>query len=123
MYCIWHEMFKIASVSGAPPHTRWGSLRRSPRPPSLEGLLAFGNRSFAPSALAISSTWYISQLLNRGSVTSDSAYPQPRSACNTIDHAKGLSPPPQTKILVTSLLTRRHFQELLLKSENTMLQL
>src|SRR6218665_2655394 len=30
---------------------RWGSLRRSPRPPSREGLLAFGNGSFAPSAL------------------------------------------------------------------------
>src|SRR6218665_3758445 len=29
-------------------------LRRSPRPPSREGLLAFGNCSFAPSALAIS---------------------------------------------------------------------
>src|SRR6218665_2613591 len=29
----------------------WGSLRRSPRPPSREGLLAFGNRSFTPSAL------------------------------------------------------------------------
>ena len=30
-------------------------LRRSPRPPSRKGLLAFGNRSFAPSARAISS--------------------------------------------------------------------
>src|SRR6218665_1948643 len=44
-------MFKIASVSGAPPQTPWGSLRRSPRPPSREGLLAFGNHNFAPSAL------------------------------------------------------------------------
>src|SRR6218665_1165926 len=43
-------MFKIASVSGAPPQTPLGSLRRSPRPPSREGLLAFGNRSFEPSA-------------------------------------------------------------------------
>jgi|SRR6218665_2354262 len=30
------------------------SLRHSPRPPSQHGLLAFGNRSFATSALAIS---------------------------------------------------------------------
>src|SRR6218665_1300360 len=45
------EMFKIALASGAPPHTPLGSLRRSPKPPSREGLLAFGNRSFAPSAL------------------------------------------------------------------------
>src|SRR6218665_214838 len=44
-------MFKITSVSGAPPRTPLGSLRRSPRPHSREGLLAFGNRSFAPSAL------------------------------------------------------------------------
>src|SRR6218665_696104 len=36
------------------PRPRWRSLRRSPRPPSREGLLAFGNRSFAPSALALS---------------------------------------------------------------------
>ena len=41
------EMFKITSVSGAPPQTPLGCLRRSQR----EGLLAFGNRSFAPSAL------------------------------------------------------------------------
>src|SRR6218665_2228454 len=33
------------------PRPRWESLRRSTRPPSREGLLAFGNRSFAPSAL------------------------------------------------------------------------
>src|SRR6218665_2690033 len=47
-------MLKIASASGAPPQTALGSLRRSPRPPSREGLLAFGNRSFAPLALALS---------------------------------------------------------------------
>jgi len=29
------------------------NVRRSPRPPSREGLLAFGNRSFAPSGLAL----------------------------------------------------------------------
>ena len=29
-----------------------GGLLRSPRPPSRKGLLAFGNRSFAPSALS-----------------------------------------------------------------------
>src|SRR6218665_4195257 len=37
---------------GLRPRPRWGSLRRSLRPPSREGLLAFGNRSFAPSALS-----------------------------------------------------------------------
>jgi len=41
---------------GLRPRPRWGSLRRSPRPPSRKGLLAFGNRSFVPSALAIFST-------------------------------------------------------------------
>src|SRR6218665_3933100 len=48
---FWLGMFKITSVSGAPPQTPLGSLRRSPRLPSREELLAFGNRSFAPSAL------------------------------------------------------------------------
>jgi len=38
---------------------RWGSLRRSLRPPSRDGLLAFGNRSFVPLAFAI----YTSPLL------------------------------------------------------------
>src|SRR6218665_1133397 len=38
-------MFKITSVCGALPQTPLGSLRRSPRPSSREGLLAFGNRS------------------------------------------------------------------------------
>src|SRR6218665_324011 len=52
-----HKMFKIASASGAPPQTPLGSLRRSPR---REGLLAFGNRSFAPSALALSPIFPIS---------------------------------------------------------------
>src|SRR6218665_4207918 len=54
MYSIWHEMLKIASASGAEPQTPLGSLRRSPRPPSRERLLAFSNRSFAPSALELS---------------------------------------------------------------------
>jgi len=53
MHYFWHEMFKIVSVSGVPPQTQLGSLRRSPRPPSRDGLLAFGNRNFVPSALAI----------------------------------------------------------------------
>jgi len=44
-------VFKIASVSGDLPQTPLGSLRRFPRPPNREGFLAFGNRSFAPSAL------------------------------------------------------------------------
>src|SRR6218665_569627 len=34
-------MLKIALVSGAPPQTPLGSLRRSPKPPSRKGLLAF----------------------------------------------------------------------------------
>src|SRR6218665_1247897 len=42
---------KLLWFLGLCPRPRWGSLRRSPRPPSPEGLLAFGNRSFAPSAL------------------------------------------------------------------------
>jgi len=36
-------------VSGAPPQTPLWSLRCSLRPPSREGRLAFGNRSFLPS--------------------------------------------------------------------------
>src|SRR6218665_3180144 len=42
---------KLHRFLGLRPRLRWGSLQRSPRPPSCEGLLAFGNRSFAPSAL------------------------------------------------------------------------
>jgi len=45
---------KLRRLLGLRPRPRWGSLRRSPIPPSRYGLLAFGNRSFAPSALAIS---------------------------------------------------------------------
>src|SRR6218665_729149 len=59
MYSLWHKMFKHVLVSGAPPQTLLGSLRRSVRPPSCKGLLAFGNRSFASSALAIIPTWTI----------------------------------------------------------------
>jgi len=44
-------MFKITLASGAPPQIPLRTLRRSPRPFSREGLLAFGDRSFAPSAL------------------------------------------------------------------------
>src|SRR6218665_1181360 len=53
MHFIWHEMFKIASASGAPSQTPLGSLRRSPRPSSREGLFAFVNRSLVPRALAL----------------------------------------------------------------------
>ena len=53
---FWHEMFKIASVSWVHLRPLWGSLRYSARPPCREGLLAFGNCSFAPSELAISPT-------------------------------------------------------------------
>jgi len=100
MYSIWHEMFKIASVSGAPPGPRWGSLRRSPRPPSRNGLLAFGTRSFASSALALSQTRTYSLVYLRNFRLW--YFPQLRSACDAIDHAQGLSPP-KRKILVTSL--------------------
>ena len=51
-------MFKIASVSGAPPQTPQGT--RLPRPLSREGLHAFGNHSFTPSARALSSIFSIS---------------------------------------------------------------
>src|SRR6218665_2551416 len=44
-------MFKTTSVSGAPPQTLLEELTTLPKPPSREGLLAFGNSSFAPSAL------------------------------------------------------------------------
>jgi len=47
-------MLKIVSASGAPTQTPLGSLRRSPRAPNREGNLAFGNRRFAPSSLALS---------------------------------------------------------------------
>src|SRR6218665_641500 len=47
-------MFKIASVSGAPPQTPLGSLRRSLRPPSREGLLSFGTRCLTYSRVLIS---------------------------------------------------------------------
>jgi len=33
MYSIWHEMLKIASVSGAEPRPRWGNLQYFPRLP------------------------------------------------------------------------------------------
>src|SRR6218665_1303041 len=60
MHFIWHEMFKIASASGVPPQTPLGKLTALPRPPSREGLLAFGNCNFAPSALALSPIFSIS---------------------------------------------------------------
>src|SRR6218665_1558620 len=53
---FWHKILTIASA----PRPRWGSLRRSPRPLSREGFLAFGNRSFAPSAVALSPIFSIS---------------------------------------------------------------
>ena len=52
---------------GLRPRPRWRSLRPFPRPPSREGLLAFVNRSFAPSELAIWPTrtfWKAPQLLD-----------------------------------------------------------
>src|SRR6218665_1076483 len=53
MCSISHEMFKFASVSGAPPQTLLEELTTLPRPRSRKWLLAFGNRSSAPSTLAI----------------------------------------------------------------------
>jgi len=44
-------MFKIASVSGAPPPDPARELNDAPQTSSREGLLAFGNRSFVPSVL------------------------------------------------------------------------
>src|SRR6218665_3789445 len=41
---------KSSRFLGLRPRPRCGSLRHSPIPPSRERLLAFGNRSFAPSA-------------------------------------------------------------------------
>jgi len=41
---FWHEMLKISSLQGG--------AHDAPETPSLEGLLAFDNPSFAPSALA-----------------------------------------------------------------------
>src|SRR6218665_1729326 len=47
---------KLRRFLGRSPRPRWERLRRSPRPHSRQGLLAFRNRSFAPSALAITQT-------------------------------------------------------------------
>src|SRR6218665_2790102 len=41
MYSFWHEnMFKILTVSGAPPQTLWKSLQRSQDPLVARGFLA-----------------------------------------------------------------------------------
>ena len=57
MYSVWHEMLKMTSVSVASLQTPAGvGVTTLPHTPSLEELLAFGNRIFASSALAISST-------------------------------------------------------------------
>ena len=48
---FWHEIFKIASVSGALLQTPLDHLTMLPIPHSCERLLAFGNCSFAPLAL------------------------------------------------------------------------
>src|SRR6218665_800523 len=55
-YILQENCSKSRRFLGLRPRPRWRSLRRSLRPPSRNGLLAFGNRSFAPSALAISPT-------------------------------------------------------------------
>jgi len=54
MHSIWHEMFKIASVSGAPPQTPLGELTTLPQTPKSWGasclqqsqLRAFGACSY-----------------------------------------------------------------------------
>src|SRR6218665_2274813 len=86
-----------------------GSLQRSPSPPSRKGLLAFGNRRFPPSALAISPTPMCS-LVNPTfqTVTPLIPCPQSRSAGDATGHTQGLSPP-KRKILVTSLIIAHVF--------------
>src|SRR6218665_3213719 len=57
MHFIWHEMFKIASVSGAPPQTPLGELTTLPQTPQSLGasflqqsqLCAFGPSNFPDS--------------------------------------------------------------------------
>jgi len=53
MYSIWLNIFKIASVSEAPPIPPLGELATFPQTLLSWGLLAFGNRSFGPSALRV----------------------------------------------------------------------
>src|SRR6218665_4189947 len=88
---------------GRSPRPRRGSLRRSPRPPSRKGLLAFGNRRFPPSALAISPTPMCSLVYPTfWTVTPLIPCPQSRSAGDVTGHTQDLSPP-KRKILVPSL--------------------
>src|SRR6218665_713336 len=49
-------MLKIASASGAPSQTPLEEHTTLPQTPSREGLLAFGNCSFEPSALSCNLT-------------------------------------------------------------------
>src|SRR6218665_3404583 len=56
MYSIDIKCSKSRRFLGLHLRSHLGSVRRSPRPSSHWGLLAYGNRSFAPSALAISPT-------------------------------------------------------------------
>src|SRR6218665_3445127 len=46
---LWHEMFEIASVSGAPPPTPLGSLRRSPDSLVGSGFFAFNMSHYLKS--------------------------------------------------------------------------
>src|SRR6218665_788315 len=99
MYSILHEMFKIASVSGAPPQAQLGELTTLPRPlvvrgflPSQSQLGAFGACNNPNSGVLISRP--IPQLLDR--CCTSSILPQPRSACDATDHAQRLKPS-QTK--------------------------
>src|SRR6218665_2707741 len=88
------------------PRPCWGTLRRSPRPPSHKGLLAFGNRRFAPLALAIfppARTYFLvypMQVLDHACVSD--TLPLTSMRWRRHWHAQGLSPP-KRKILVTSL--------------------
>jgi len=61
---------------GLRPRPRWGAYD-APRTPSRKGLLAFGNRNFPPSALAISPTltfWYLRIFLAPHELKPNSAY-------------------------------------------------
>src|SRR6218665_1979803 len=50
---------KSRSFLGLRPRPRWEAYDAPPGPLVVRGLLAFTNRSFAPSALAIFPTWTI----------------------------------------------------------------
>jgi len=64
---FWHEMLKIASVSGAPPQTPLKEHTTLPLTPSHEGLLALGNCSFGTRNLTCSHVLIGTQFLDLNS--------------------------------------------------------